>query len=76
MTTKWHKFTPEQREKYLATQRSKRLIRRKDTQARRMLADFLNAPTAEEKRKVIESFAPHYFLLTPNPTKENENETV
>jgi hypothetical protein len=30
-----------------------------------MLADFLRAPTAEQKRKVIEQFAPHYFALTP-----------
>jgi hypothetical protein len=30
-----------------------------------MLADFLRAPTAEEKRAVIEKFAPHYFSLTP-----------
>jgi hypothetical protein len=39
-----------------------------------MLADFLRAPTAEQKRKVIEQFAPHYFLLTP--TKENEDERL
>jgi hypothetical protein len=38
----------------------------------RMLEDFLRAPTAEQKRKVIEQFAPHYFLLPP--TKENEHE--
>jgi hypothetical protein len=38
-----------------------------------MLADFLRAPTAEQKRAVIEQFAPHYFLLTP--TKENLNES-
>jgi hypothetical protein len=37
----------------------------------RMLADFLRAPTAEQKRKVIEQFAPLYFLLTP--TKENDD---
>ena len=40
----------------------------------RMLADFLRAPTAEQKRKVIEQFAPHYFSLTP--TKEIQNEQV
>lgn len=40
----------------------------------RMLADFLRAPTAEQKRKVIEQFAPHYFLLAP--TKENEDERL
>jgi hypothetical protein len=40
----------------------------------RMLADFLRAPTAEEKRAVIEKFAPHYFALTPK--KENEDERL
>ena len=40
----------------------------------RMLADFLRAPTAEQKRKVIEQFAPHYFALTP--IKEKQDETV
>jgi hypothetical protein len=39
-----------------------------------MLADFLRAPTAEQKRAVIEQFAPYYFALTP--TKEKQNETV
>ena len=39
-----------------------------------MLADFLRAPTAEQKRKVIEQFAPYYFALTP--IKEKQNETV
>jgi hypothetical protein len=42
----------------------------------RMLADFLRAPTAEAKREVIERFAPLYFALTPQPTKENQNEQV
>jgi acetyl esterase/lipase len=42
----------------------------------RMLADFLRAPTAEQKREVIERFAPHYFLLTPKPTKEKQDEQV
>lgn len=37
----------------------------------RMLADFLRAPTAEEKRRIIEQFAPHYFSLTPK--KENDD---
>jgi hypothetical protein len=37
----------------------------------RMLADFLRAPTAEEKRRIIEQFAPYYFALTPK--KENED---
>jgi hypothetical protein len=40
----------------------------------RMLADFLRAPTAEQKRKVIEQFAPFYFALTPR--QEEQNETV
>lgn len=43
-----------------------RVHRRKEANPRdTMLADFLRAKTAEEKRKVIESFAPHYFILTP-----------
>jgi hypothetical protein len=37
-----------------------------------MLADFLRAPTAEQKREVIERFNQLYFLLPP--TKENEDE--
>jgi hypothetical protein len=40
----------------------------------RMLADFLRAPTAEQKRKVIEQFNHLYFLLPP--TKENEDERL
>ena len=36
-----------------------------------MLADFLRAPTAEQKREVIEQFNALYFLLTP--TKENQD---
>jgi hypothetical protein len=39
-----------------------------------MLADFLRAPTAEEKRRVIERFNTLYFLLPP--TKENEDERL
>jgi hypothetical protein len=39
-----------------------------------MLVDFLRAPTAEQKRAVIEQFAPYYFALTP--IKEKQNETV
>lgn len=38
----------------------------------RMLADFLRAPTAEQKREVIERFAPLYFALTPTKEKEDE----
>ena len=37
----------------------------------KMLADFLRAPTAEQKREVIEQFNALYFLLTP--TKENQD---
>jgi hypothetical protein len=40
----------------------------------RMLADFLRAPTAEQKREVIEQFNALYFLLTP--TKENQDERL
>jgi hypothetical protein len=47
--------------------------RKVDAPQDRMLADFLRAPTAEQKRKVIEQFAPHYFSLTP---KENEDERL
>jgi hypothetical protein len=39
-----------------------------------MLADFLRAPTAEQKRKVIEQFNALYFLLPP--TKENQDERL
>jgi hypothetical protein len=38
----------------------------------RMLADFLRAPTAEQKRKVIEQFNHLYFLLTPTKEKQDE----
>ena len=40
----------------------------------RMLADFLRAPTAEQKREVIEQFNHLYFLLTP--TQENQDERL
>jgi hypothetical protein len=40
----------------------------------RMLADFLRAPTAEQKREVIEQFNALYFLLTP--IKENQDERL
>jgi hypothetical protein len=36
-----------------------------------MLADFLRAPTAEQKRAVIERFNELYFLLPP--TQENQD---
>ena len=40
----------------------------------RMLADFLRAPTAEQKREVIEQFNNLYFIFTP--TKENQDERL
>ena len=40
----------------------------------RMLADFLRAPTAEQKREVIEQFNALYFLLPP--TRETEDERL
>jgi hypothetical protein len=45
--------------------------KREDRPQDRMLADFLRAPTAEQKREVIEQFNALYFLLTP--TKENDD---
>lgn len=44
-----------------------------------MLADFLRAKTPHEKREVIRTFTPHYFVfgetLNPNdPYKENDHE--
>ena len=54
--------------------------RQRDTQRRqaspqdKMLADFLRAPTAEQKREVIEQFNALYFLLTP--IKENQDERL
>ena len=54
---------------------------RKASPRDRMLRDFLNAPTPEEKRRVIASFAPHYFVfgntLNPNnPYEESNNEQL
>jgi hypothetical protein len=40
-----------------------------------MLADFLRAPTAEEKRRVIEQFNELYFLLPPTKEKEDGLQT-
>jgi hypothetical protein len=40
----------------------------------RMLADFLRAPTAEQKREVIEQFNALHFLFTP--IKENQDERL
>lgn len=48
--------------------------KREDRPQDRMLADFLRAPTAEQKREVIEQFNHLYFLLTP--TQENQNERL
>lgn len=52
---------------------------RKASPRDRMLHDFLNATTAQEKREVIKQFAPHYFVfgtqLNPtNPYKESNHE--
>ena len=51
---------------------------RKASPRDRMLRDFLNAGTPQEKRKVIESFAPHYFVfgtkLNPNPNYNQPSE--
>lgn len=82
MSTKWNKFTDEQKKKYsdqnVAMKRAKREAKRRDLLARNMLADFLSAPDAQTKRRVIESFAPHYFVfgdrLNPNnPYEENDD---
>jgi hypothetical protein len=40
-----------------------------------MLADFLRAPTAEQKRAVIERFNELYFLLPPTKEKEDGLQT-
>lgn len=83
--TSWESLTPEQREKYCEKDKENRKLRSKakrDEEMRRnMLGNFLRAKTAEEKRAVIESFAPHYFVfgttLDPRPhqpTEENDNE--
>lgn len=52
-----------------ARQRDKQ--RRTSRPQDQMLADFLRAPTAEQKRAVIEQFNTLYFLLPP--TKENQD---
>ena len=72
-TGKWKKPTGlEQRSRWKDRQI------RKASPRDRMLRDFLNARTPAEKRRVIESFAPHYFIfgtqLNPNnPYKENDD---
>jgi hypothetical protein len=45
--------------------------RKEPTPQDHMLADFLRAPTAEQKRAVIEKFNELYFLLPP--TQENQD---
>lgn len=79
MTTTWQSYTPEQREKYLhkdkVKRRTKSQAKLEDERKRKMLADFLRAKTASEKREVIKSFNPYYFTFgeTLNPYKENED---
>lgn len=83
MTT-WEALTPEQRDKYLErdkkNRKAKSQAKRDEEMRRNMLGNFLRAKTAEEKRAVIESFAPHYFVfgttLDPKPkypTEENDH---
>jgi hypothetical protein len=45
----------------------------REQQSARMLAEFMQAQTPHQKREVIRSFNPLYFLLTPD-AKENHNE--
>lgn len=45
----------------------------REIQSMKMLNDFLNAQTPQDKRRVIESFNPYYFLLT-TPTQGDSNE--
>jgi hypothetical protein len=45
----------------------------REQQSVRMLAEFMQAQTPHEKREVIRSFNPLYFILTPD-TQENHNE--
>ena len=46
----------------------------REQQSARMLAEFMQAQTPHQKREVIRSFNPLYFLLTPDTPKENHNE--
>lgn len=50
--------------------------KRKTTPQQNMLRDFLLAKTAEEKRDVIKTFAPYYFVFgtTLNPKSPYEEE--
>jgi hypothetical protein len=45
----------------------------REQQSVRMLTEFMKAQTPHEKREVIRSFNPLYFILTPD-TQENHNE--
>jgi hypothetical protein len=56
-------------------QRKNNKIRQQNSM--RMLAEFMKAQTPHEKREVIRSFNPLYFVFgeTLNPRKEVENET-
>lgn len=49
---------------------------RKEAPHQSMLADFLRAKTPAEKRKVIQNFAPYYFIFgnTLNPRNPYEGE--
>jgi hypothetical protein len=70
----WELLTPEQK----AEHEGKRLAKRREEQRRtQMLSDFLNAKTAREKRAVITSFAPYYFIFgtTLSPKSPYETET-
>ena len=57
-------------------QRKRKSVR--EQQSMRMLTEFLKAKTPNEKREVIKSFNPYYFVfgdtLDPNPTKENHDD--
>jgi hypothetical protein len=48
----------------------------REQQSTRMLTEFLNAHTPQQKREVIRSFNPLYFVFgeTLNPRKEVEHE--
>jgi hypothetical protein len=45
----------------------------REQQSVRMLTEFMKAQTPQEKREVIRSFNPLYFILTPD-TQENHHE--
>ena len=64
------RMSPEKKAEYNARDRANRKGKRKlsaeELQKEHMLRDLLMAKTPAEKRKVIEGFAPHYFLLTPS----------